>query len=516
MDNLIKEAKEALKKGASLTALQNNLNNILDERAKVGLYSDKDIAKYKEKIKNLDKSSCEITFLNAKKIAVLAGITIVTATTSFAVISQVGCGSNDSEVVTDVDDENKENENTVSDSSINSTKEAIETNEEVSANANSDIDYVLPDYLTFNANNMEVAKANISEFINDGLSKGLGTVENKKGKLVSSFTEDNLTKKVESYLMLYLGANINQIDYKVLAELNQEGNLTANQIYETAITTLYEMYDDSYTLMNEKDKLSIENIYADKNDVKYINSIINKIIKYNNAYNNAKLDSEKKEIIKEGIIAKEELLKYMASKKLEVNPLAMDYAFLELEALDNLANGQIITDNEEDIKLYNAIVAECLTEEQIERYGIKEQIKQFSGLGVEESSQNLVSVIRNMFHGLVVDKMDAALAYADNVDKNAETSFNYIVQKIADKILSNFKANPYSSADWIWMVNNNGMTLAEAKAATKPSTKTVIVDNVKPESVPEKDKAKPQVTYTDKNTGEKLTETYVKAKKAAI
>lgn len=486
MDKLINQARELLKQGASLETIQGMLREKLTEYKSILNYTDEQMNEYNEIINNLGNSTktnkVKITSYNVKKFVACAGFALAIGTAITA------CGSNvakttDVAVETSIDEENQNDEE-------------------------KEVEYVLPDYLTFKADDMTVAITNITEFLNDGLSKGLGTIK-EDDKLVSSFNEDNLSKKTEAYFDMYIMANINSFDYKTLAELNQQGNLTADEIYERAINSLRETYEDSYTL-EEGQELQIDKIFADKNDVKYIKQFDELIIKFNKATT----EEEKAEVVKETVRLKEELLSYIASKKTEINPFAIDYAYTKIDVLDKLSNGQVITDSENDIKLYNAIAGECITEEQKEKYGIKEEIEKFNGDG---STQAFINVIRNMEYSIIVEKMEAALDYADKVEPNVETSYNYVVAEIVKNIdLTNFKANKYTSSDWIYMTVYNTNTTIEEEIKNYKEPETVVKDNIPASQVPEKDKVKDQTTVTVDYDKKETTSVYLKAKKDAI
>ncbi len=495
MKDRIDTARESLKNGASLAQLQSELRKDLETLSAVNKYTEKQIATYNSIITNLGEP-VRVKSVNSNYLkGMVVGVILTVAGGSIAACG-LSKGVSDKGAI------------------ISTSFMDKEENPEESNEAN----YVLPDYLNFNVNDTNTIISNMSAFLNDGLSKGLTTVS-INNELVSGIDEDNLSKKVESYLSMYVMANLDNIDYKFLAQLNQEGNLTADAFYEKAISAMRETYYDAFS-QKEGQALDVYKLFSDKNCADYIKRLDDLIIKYNSLYNTTN-DSERKEIVKEAIAIKEELLTYSASKKTELNPFAIDYAFTRLDVLNMLSNGEVITDNEADIGLYNSVLKSCVTEEQIKEWGLEEiTLKAYDNKG--DSKYSLLTVIRQMEKANITAKMQMALDYANvNEIANVETSFNSIVSEISKRVdLNNFKANEYTYTDWLFMVRNSTQKKPEEYFKNEaPKTQKVEKKDIPVDKVPVKDREPEKVVSVtvkdEKGKDVETNENYLNAKAVA-
>lgn len=485
IDDKIKEAKKALNNGASLETVQKKLTDYVLYMTTALELDEKTVEAYNKQIAELGKKN-HILYANKYAIGALA----LASTVLIGAAAFVGCNGS------------KKQKN-------NETKAAIEQETEkevkpIEKEVEEEVNYVLPEHLSFDANDMAIATTNISEFINDALGKGLGTIK-KDGKLVSSFKESTLSKKAQAYLNWYLVANINNIDYKVLAELNQQGNLTADKLYQDFIDVTAEIKNETFS---SKEGLMLDKIFADKNDVEYINELTDLIYKINstkNAKNNKKLVKKARKI-------KEAMLVDFAKQGIEVNAAAADYALTQLEIADALLNGKVITNDEDEHQLYNSTFKNCVSAEMKEKLGIKKVD------GLVSSEVSLKSVFRNKYRMELKDKFDMALSY--ETKKDVTTSYNYVVENIKNNIdVNKFVANKYTVSDWLWLKTSD-MTLKEKKEIE--SGKKVVISETKPQTnidkkdVPVNERVKDKETTTETSTNKVSTKTYIKAKADAI
>ncbi len=397
IDDQIRVAFNNIKKGVSREDMQERLKKILIAYKESLKLSKEQVHNYLVKIESLSDFKLQNVKINAK--APLIGLSLVLLSPSLTACSN-----------------NKE---------IPIKEEKVEESTDLVTMIPKEINKSLNlDRFAYDGMDLDEVKGYLSNFINDGLTKGLYSSAEKTLEI----TEENKSELASDFVNLYFYLNTKYLDNSIYSIYNLE-DIDFDEIYEKSQKAFNYLLEDTYTVTTDT-KLLLDRLFIRNTDYQLLRQMYSLIASRNNVNN-----AEEKEFYTEQIRLNyvHMLNEYLNNERVRVNNQTLQFGLGIVNIADKLSQKDI--KNDESLKeLYTKIYPILLDEEERNNYDGHE-------IDSDEFNNALVLKNKNSFIRKIMNTKDT-----DTTDK----SYQELVDEITTQIrISSFKANPYTVDEWL-------------------------------------------------------------------